>query len=122
MEQVPTAGPNDIQVEKFGAFHPTGIDGKDIAWVDAAKDKTGQGAVHITFTPAGTDAFAQLLSTGSGKTIGIFMRGVPVSISTLTAQNAKDSLTILHIPSPEIAFAFRDDALVNLFLDLHPLH
>jgi hypothetical protein len=116
MEQVEgEPGPADIVSEKFGAFRPTAVTEKDLDWVDALNsDQGGKGKVVLRFTTQGGEKLKSLFLQSNGKTIGVFVRGVLMSLKKVDATDNKDSILIDGIPNADLARIFADDVNTGL--------
>jgi preprotein translocase subunit SecD len=75
-------------------FKPTGLTGKNLK--DARQQSTGQAwDVSLLFDKDGGEKFAQLTKNlaGTGRSIGIFLDGEPISTPTVGPQFAKTGIT-----------------------------
>ncbi len=116
MEQVSGSG-GDIVTEQFGSFNRTGITEKHLEWVKVGSSSTrGKGLVTLNFTPEGQKLLQDTFARLGGKVVGIFVRGVPMSLRKVAPNEKPLSLTIDGITSPELAQVFADDVNVGAFV------
>lgn len=110
----------DVQTEK-GGFVDSGMTARDVEGVDAATAADQKGAVRIRFTDEGKKKFAALYQSAMNSTLGVFVRGVPVSFLAIHDSAFPKDLVIRGIPSPAIAQSFADDVNISLSITFVPL-
>lgn len=116
MEQVAGSG-GDIVTEQFGSFVKFGITEQQIEWVEPrASAEAGKGKAIIRFNRAGQQQLRQAYARLEGKMVGMFVRGVPMSLMTVKPGERPRSLTIDGITSAELAEIFADDVNVGTFV------
>lgn len=112
----------DITVEGHGGFIDSGINEKDLQWVDAGKNNTtNKGEVRMIFTTAGRIKMQALFQTLKGKDIGLFVRDKLVSKLHITTDTLPEDIVIRDIPTPEVAQVFADDMDVGLHVTFTPV-
>lgn len=109
----------DATVEGQGGFKRTNVSEADIAWVVAAQDDTGKGMVRILFTETGKEKMRTLMQTEKGKSIGVFVRDVLISVLP-AAVTGSDDITIRGIPDAWLAEIFADDVTVGTHVTFTP--
>lgn len=63
---------------------PTGLTGKDVKKATVTFDEqTGKPQVALSFSSKGADLFAQITQRNIGKSVGIFIDSIPISIPTV---------------------------------------
>ncbi len=109
-----TDGKPDVTTENFGGFDETDLTEKQIDWVTAGPAAGGGASAVITFTEDGGTKLKTLFTENQGKKMGIFLRGVLMSVKTIDATDVHTSIAVDGIPNLELASTFADDVNVGL--------
>ncbi len=109
----------DATVEGHGGFRSTNITEADIDWVESAQDDEGKGAVRILLTEEGQAKLQGLMTAEQGKSIGVFVRDVLISVLPAAGGDSVD-ITIRGIPDLALAEIFADDVNVGIHIMFTP--
>ena len=109
-----TDGSPDVTTENFGGFDESDVKEQQIDWITAGPAAGGGASAVINFTEDGGNKLKTLFEKNKGKKMGIFLRGVLMSVKTIDASDVHTAIAVDGIPNLELASTFADDVNVGL--------
>lgn len=94
---------------------PTALTGSNLESIQAiGNSRTGAVSIELNFTPSGRTMLESVFRENKGRNIGIFVRGLLVSLLSVQGERMNGRVVIEGIPSAPVAEVFADDVNVSL--------